>query len=147
MYRDSTRNCRKMTKRDLALIAIFCSFWAMSLPIAGCSHGSGSGGAAVVEGKVTVNRVPLKHGQIQFIPLSGTPGTAVKATIEEGKYRAEGLSTGSYSVTFGAVRSTGKTRTEHGMQIPETENLIPAKYAAGLEMSISGDRETKDFNL
>src|SRR5271157_2372498 len=147
MHLDGPRICGKLETRDIFAVARSCSLWVMFILVAGCGRTGGPGGSAVVEGRVTLNGVPLKNGQIQFIPVAGTRDAPVKAAIVEGRYRAEGLSRGSYSITFNATRPTGKMRTEHGMQIPETENLIPKKYAAGMQMSISNNKETKDFNL
>jgi hypothetical protein len=144
---DNTRVWCKGSIWAIIAIAKICGIGVMFLSISGCGSEGSQRGSVIVEGKVTLKGAPLKSGQIQFIPLSAKQGSPVKAAIEDGKYRAEGLSLGSYSVTFSATRSAGKMRTEHGMQIPETENLIPAKYAAGIQISISGDKESKDFNL
>ena len=72
MHLDGPRICGKLETRDVFAVTRSCSLWVVFILVAGCSSTGGPGGSAVVEGRVTLNGVPLENGQIQFIPVAGT---------------------------------------------------------------------------
>ena len=136
--------------RSLAIIGnpLICLLGILPWAFAGCdSSGAASGPTATVQGTVTVNGVPLADGDIRFMPLSVNQAAPAQATIKDGKYRIEGAPKGRVTVFLNATRPTGKMRTEHGREFPETEDLIPQQYRDGLPVNIESDNETKDFKL
>ena len=98
MVRD-TFNCEVKVK-SRPFFKLGCVF--MLLPICfsvGCGQVPVSG--EWIEGSVTVDKQPLAEGIITFVPLSGTTGGKITATIVDGKYRidaAEGLEVGKFRV-------------------------------------------------
>ncbi len=115
------------------------------LAIAGC----GVQGYPTVrlEGCVRVNGHPIEQGNITFTPLQSDQGASVAARIESGNYVVVKAPRGKVRVDFHAVKETGKTIMQYGKPYPETVNVIPEKYRAGLEIAIDGDNLHKDFSL
>ena len=81
---------------------------ALVLLLAGCSRSP----TRRVVGEVSYKGEPIKEGTIEFIPIEGTRGPTVGATILDGAYEvpaAKGpLADGTYRVKMWAVRDTGK---------------------------------------
>ena len=118
----------------------------IALLTGGC--GGSTGPTARVDGSVSIEGEPVATGIISFSPReSGTVGPAT-AEIVDGRYQASSVPLGPVLVQIHATKETGKMLTDRaeGGQYPETINLVPAKYDAGIEVTISGD-ESHDFNL
>jgi hypothetical protein len=101
---------------------------------------------------VTLDGVPLKSGQIRFVPVDGQSSTA-GAAITDGKYQAK-VPVGEKSVEITSEKE-GPARKMYGEApagSPPTgagRELIPAKYNARTELKIdvkAGD-EQHDFDL
>ena len=115
------------------------------LAIVGCS-GRGYP-TARLEGRVTVSGQPVERGNITFTPLQADRGSGAAATIESGRYVAQNVPQGKVRVDFHAVKPTGRTVLHMGKPQPVNVNIIPDKYAAGLEFEVNGKEVHKDFNL
>lgn len=116
-----------------------------SLAIAGCN---GRGYAtAMVDGRVIVNGDAVEQGNITFTPLQAGRGHGVTAAILAGRYVAKDVPQGKVRVDFYAIKETGRTVTDFGKPQPETVNVIPDKYRAGVEIEIGADKNSRDFNL
>lgn len=111
----------------------------------GCGQGKFS--TVTLEGAVSIDGAPLDQGTISFTPKEADRGTGVVADIRAGKYRAEGVPLGRVLVQFQAMKETGKTYKEFGVDYPETISVIPAKYDKGIEITVTEDSKTNDFEM
>jgi len=112
-----------MRNRYLASLAATC------LCVLGCG-----GDKAEVHGTVSLNGTPIEEGAINFIPVEGTQGPGVGATIHNGEYhipRAKGVVVGKNRVELRAFRNTGKKvkdPTQPGALIDERVLAFPPEY-------------------
>ena len=113
--------------------------------IAGC--GGPGFPTARLEGTVTVDGQPVEKGNISFTPTQADRGSGATATISSGHYVAQGVPQGKVRVYFDATKETGRTTEQFGKQYPETVNVIPEKYRAGLQIEVSGETVNQDFKL
>ena len=125
--------------------------WPMAICLAVLSPFVGCGGrgysTALVEGRVTINGEPVEQGNITFTPLQAGRGHGVTAAILAGWYVAKDVPQGRVRVDFYAIKETGRTVADFGKPYPETVNVIPGKYRAGLEIEVGADKNSRDFNL
>ena len=121
------------------------------LGVLAAGHVAGCGGpgfpSARLEGTVTVDGQPVETGNISFTPTQADRGSGATATISGGRYVAEGVPQGKVRVYFDATRETGRTIEQFGKPYPETVNVIPEKYRAGMEIDVSGEEVNQDFKL
>ena len=118
------------------------------LAVAGMAGCGGPGfPSARLEGTVTVDGQPVETGNISFTPTQADRGSGATATISGGRYVAEGVPQGKVRVYFDATRETGRTIEQFGKPYPETVNVIPEKYRAGMEIDVSGEEVNQDFKL
>lgn len=118
----------------------------IALLVGGCGRPTGE--TARVDGSVSIEGQPVEKGIISFSPRESGTVRPATAEIVDGRYQASNVPLGPVLVQIHATKETGKMLTDRaeGGQYPETINLVPAKYDAGIEVTISGD-ESHDFNL
>ena len=123
----------------------FCA--GLCILIAGC--GGSHGPTATVEGQVSVDDAPVEEGMISFTAMEG--GGGMTAEIRDGRYKAVDVPVGRVLVQFHASKETGKMLTDEaegsGAKYPETISLIPQKYSAGVEVTITEESRSQDFAL
>ena len=102
---------------------------------------------ANLAGEVTIDGQPVPKGGLTFTPLRGGAGTGAYAAVESGRYHAERVPKGPVRVFVLAGRQTGKTVEASGMAVPEVVNLVPAHYAAGIDIEVVDDNANLRFDL
>ena len=117
----------------------------LSLTLVGC--GGRGYSTALVEGRVTIKGEPVKQGNLTFTPLQPGRGRGVTAAIVAGRYIAKDVPQGKVRVDFYATKETGRMVAAFDKSIPETINIIPDKYRAGMEIEVGADNNNRDFNL
>ena len=102
---------------------------------------------------------PVEKGKIDFLPVDGTSGGAVSASILNGRYEFPPetglLPTGAYAVRIIGLRKTGKTEPNRiergGPPIEVEENFIPPTYNINstLKVRVSElpDKNKVDFHI
>jgi hypothetical protein len=120
--------------------------------IAWCSGcGNSSSGTAHLQGTVTIGgqAIPTDAtGQISFTPTGKGQKPAATAAIVNGKYDCENVPTGPVRVNFTITHPNGpEYTTDRGVTARPIENLVPAKFSAGIEETISGDDAAKNYDL
>jgi hypothetical protein len=114
----------------------------------GCSKG---GPAAVhLAGAVTIKGEPIPadaQAALSFEPLSG--GKSVSAKIVDGKYDSPDAPQGAVLVKFYISRPVGpkKMSQRTGQEYQDIANVVPPEHAAGIQIEVSGDNTSQDFNL
>ncbi len=110
-----------MISRRRALLALLLVAPALT----GCNRDSGSS----IQGIVTYEGAPVKHGGITFTPVDGR-GRACGAPIDEGKYKVSGVPPGKKMVGIVSVkeihfhRTTGEAAKDTS-DAPETASDMP----------------------
>ncbi len=122
---------------------------ALVLPTAaGCGQGP-KYATATVSGHIAIDGQPVPRGAVTFSPMTGTSGAVVGGEIKTGEYRCDGVPLGKLNVTFVAQaaklvpfveKATGQTR-----QVPK--DILPARYANGITVEITGNRSDLNFDL
>ena len=122
----------------------------------------GCGNRAVSErlqGEITFDGKKVEKGRIDFVPIEGTPGGAVGASIVDGRYEfppQTGLSpTGIYSVRILALQKTGRTEPNRldpkGTPLEIEENFLPPIYNSNTTLKVKvpelSDKTKVDFHL
>ena len=112
---------------------------------------AGCGGSAypvsTVEGSVAVDGAPIEEGALSFTPLESNTGQAISASIKAGKYRSDKVPRGKSLVIISAFKDVGEKHVEFGITYPKLKNMIPDKYAAGIELNVDAPKLTHDFEL
>jgi len=110
-----------------------------------------------VSGEVSYKGAPIKEGTIEFIPIEGTDGPTVGATIIDGAYdvpAAKGpLAAGTYRVKLWCMRDTGKFPP--GPRYPKSttirESVFPSEYNIDSKLQVKIDANANpnrvDFHL
>jgi hypothetical protein len=105
----------------------WCGYAAGLLLLCGCA-----GCAPSISGTVKLNGEPLADGDIQFIPIEGTPGPDAGAVIKDGKYKVvqKGLAGGKYRVSIRGYKQSGKLVPDplSGPPVKETVQIVPREY-------------------
>lgn len=107
------------TIRTLPVGAALC--WALA--VVGCGNGHSQFERAHVAGFVSIDGVPLKSGEIRFIPTAKTKGPAAVAIVTDGAYElgtAEGPIIGSHRVEIESSAPDG-----------DDDQVFAAKMARG----------------
>lgn len=123
--------------------------------IAGCGAPSDGFARFPVEGKVTLDKQPLKVGTINFIAKG--KGASATAEVADGSFRLgadDGLSPGAYRVEVFSLQPTGRkvpNADESGTLVDETSNVIPEQYnvrsTLSTEVPPGGPKEPLSFDL
>lgn len=128
--------------RNLLVVCFFL------LIVSGC--GKGSAPTAHLGGSVTINGQPVPadaEASLSFEPVAG--GKAVSATIADGRYDAANVPQGPVLVRFYISRRIGPVKISErtGKEFQEVANIVPAQHAAGMQIEVTGDNTSQDFNL
>ena len=101
----------------------------------GCSGSSSEG---TVEGTVTLDGMPLKEGDVRFVPADGKSQTA-SAKISDGKFTAQ-VPTGEMRVEISASKVIGKRKmynTPDSRVVDKVSELLPLRYNAKSELRLT----------
>ncbi len=118
--------------------------------VLGCGCGGSFAPTTTVEGTVAIDGTPVADGTISFTPLELEAGSVVTAEIRNGEYRARRVHTGRTMVQFQVMEETGKMLTdesEGGAPYPERIDRVPDKYRGGVEITVTDDGESHNFEL
>jgi hypothetical protein len=124
--------------------------FAMSLCLAfaaGCGGERSRNAGARLEGAVTLDGEPIAEGSLQFAPLEAGRGSPVAATIKDGRYVASAVPLGKLRVLVSASKKTGRMISEYSRPYEETVSIIPEKYQQGIEIDVSEDNPSLNFEL
>jgi hypothetical protein len=121
---------------------------AVMLLCVGCSESAPS-----LSGTITYNGAPVADGYVRFSPAAS--GTSFAAKITGGKYQADKVYTGQYTVLVTANTSVAgpRTREEAAAQRPGASTAAPAPAIPenaegnGQTVEITGGAQTLDFAL
>ncbi len=143
--------------RDVAWLQVVAGLALFGFVCVGCGDDNALDRLAV-EGRVTLDGVPLPSGAVRFEPIDGK-ATAVGtgAVIVDGDYhieRQQGLCPGKYRVSVTSAQSDGATASAPSMDNDNAGNLpeerIPPRYNTQSELQIEVQREGPrrfDFDL
>lgn len=102
-----------------------------------------------VEGRITLNGIPISKGAVQFIPLDGSGQTAGTGIVA-GSYRMP-ASTGTMRVVVNWPQANGKMLDPGGSgeMIDRYVESVPARYneKTELEFMVRPGRNVADFAL
>lgn len=139
------RNSLRSGMLRTGLFAMLVAFGA-----AGC--GSGGRETAVVSGEIKYNGKSIEKGHISFFPVSGKGSTA-GSEIENGRYRAEGVSLGEMEVRINAPKIVGTRKLYENDPkspvIPKYAGSLPARFNVKSELKLTVNQSSvqKDFDL
>ena len=122
-----------------------CLLLVSLLAVAGC--GGSAYPVSTVDGAVAVDGVPIEEGTLSFSPLESNTGQAISANIKAGKFRSDKVPRGKSLVIISAFKDVGEKHVEFGITYPKLKNMIPEKYAAGIELNVDAPKMTHDFEL
>lgn len=125
------------------------AFVALTLLLTACS--GDSLGRQPIDGTVTLDGMPLSHGNIRFEPLTADDSTAAGAVIAGGEFhipREQGLPRGEYRVSISCPGKleANQDADEGGL----AEELVPARYNRDTTLQVtvaSGGRNQFPFDL
>jgi hypothetical protein len=118
------------------------------LALSGCTSAPPAHPTAKLSGKVTIDKVPVATGNLQFVPQAGNAGKSAAGAIKDGVYDAPDVPIGNVKVMISATRETGEVDTSHDPPIKNVVNIVPAKYQSGIgEIDVTGDNPNQDFEL
>jgi hypothetical protein len=126
-------------------VALLCAL----LAVTGCGSGR-KPGTARLEGNVTIDGQPPPAGAIGSISFRATgPGQAAStsAQIVDGKYKCDNVPMGDIVVFVQLVQDTGKMVSEGGRSYPELRNLVSSKHDNGINLKITDDNSSQNFEL
>jgi hypothetical protein len=113
----------------------------------GCTDGR-KPGTARLEGSITIDGQPPPAGAIGSISFRPKgQGQPTSAQIVDGKYKCDDVPLGDVDVYFQLVQETGKMVSEGGRSYPELRNLVSSKYDKGIELKVTDDNSTQNFEL
>jgi hypothetical protein len=139
----------------VVLVAIrIISGLALSITLgwcAGCDGGSSSGNTAHLQGAVTLAGQPLPadvEASILFRPTQSGQGKTVSVPVVNGRYDSPETPMGAVKAFFTIQQPTGRVfDNDRGAPIKERKSLVPEKYGAGLDLSVSDDNDAQNFEL
>jgi hypothetical protein len=115
--------------------------------VVGCSGSSPQG---KVDGTVTLDGMPLKEGDVRFVPADGKSQTA-SAKIIDGKFSAQ-VPKGEMRVEISAPKVIGKRKmydTPDSPVVDKVRELLPPRYNAKSELRliIKSGAQDETFSL
>jgi hypothetical protein len=116
------------------------------LCLVGCREESGRPSARL-KGKVTLDGAAIAEGTLNFLPEKSGQAPPASAQIADGYYDARAVPLGKVRVQIIATRETGRMIPGSSQPVPEVLSLIPAKYAQGISIEVTGDNPQQDFPL
>jgi hypothetical protein len=130
------------------------SWFALAITLswcAGCGGGSSSGNTAHLQGTVTLAGQSLPadvEASILFRPTQSGQGKTVSVPVVDGRYDSPETPTGAVKAFFTIQQPTGRVfDNDRGAPIKERKSLVPEKYGAGLDLSVSDDNDAQNFEL
>jgi hypothetical protein len=121
---------------------------ACALGVLGCGKSSRPG-TAHVAGTITVGGQPLPsdaQANLIFVPVAG--GRSAGAAVTNGNFACDDAPVGKVKLYANIARRTGRMITESDNRpYPEVASMIAPKYAAGIELEITGDDDQLNFDL
>ncbi len=99
---------------------------------------------------MTIGGQPLPAGAdggVTFRPTG--EGQQAFARIVDGRYDSPNTPVGPVKAFFSISAPTGRmiASDRTGETYPQTENIVPAKYGAGLDLEVVGDNLEQNFDL
>ena len=136
-----------MALRIVSLIAMVLTLsWC-----AGCGGGSSSGNTAHLQGTVTIGGQSLPadiEASILFRPTQSGQGKTISVPVIDGRYDSPDTPTGAVKAFITIQQPTGRVfDNDRGAPIKESKSLVPEKYGAGLDLTVSGDNDAQNFEL
>jgi hypothetical protein len=120
----------------------------MASVLVGCDTGRRSG-TAHVQGTLTIGGQPLPadaQANITFVPES--KGRSAGAVVTNGKYDCPDAPLGKTKAYISVMRPTGRMITESDNRpFAEIGSIIADKYASGVDLEITEDNASIDFDL
>lgn len=120
------------------------------LVVAGCGQGS-SKPTVHLRGMVTINGEPIPgdaQATIMFRPTEKGMAKTAGVPITDSKYECPDVPVGNVAVFFSIQTPTGKMISDAGgPQFPELASIVPEVAHKGIQITITGDSQTQDFNL
>ena len=117
----------------------------------GCGGGASSGDTAHLQGAVTIGGQPLPtdvEASILFRPTQEAQGKTVSVPVVGGRYDSPETPTGAVKAFFTIQQPTGRVfDNDRGAPIKEQKSLVPDKYGAGLDLTVSDDNDAQNFEL
>lgn len=121
------RICANLAMPGITILAMGCGAAIPDFP------------TATLKGIVTIDKKPVQDGSLQFVPQTNVRGQVAQARIVDGAFIAKRVPVGKVRVMFNITRATGKMITEYSSSHPEIEDLLPAQYREGIELTVTGD--------
>ena len=150
-----TMNCPRIftpsgTGWRVAFVATICLVY-------GCGPGQSGPPRAPVQGIVNLDGETVANGTINFLPIRGSKGPVVGASIEEGEYqlsKSEGPVVGWNRVEIHWTRATGRkveagSPSPPGTMVDEISEAVPVQYnsQSTLEREVVAGNNTFNFDL
>lgn len=106
---------------------------------------------ARIQGVVTIDGQPLPAdamANVSFRPTLPGQGRAAGATVVGGKFDCRDAPLGKVKVYIDVQRVTGRMIQESdGVPFREVRSIISPKYGSGIDLEITGDDDSQDFDL
>jgi hypothetical protein len=143
----STQLVRRRNSVGQKLRWLLLATYALAVP--GC--GSNSSAVAHLQGKVTLYGKQIPDDATAFVVFAadGKAANAVSVPIAKGRYDSSNIPKGAIKVFFEITRPLGPMKkSDHtGQPYQEIASLVPAKYATGIPLEVTGDDPNRDFQL
>jgi hypothetical protein len=123
-----------------------------AVALLGCDAGGSGKPTAHLSGDITIDGEPVPSDAsvtINFRPPLGSSGQAgpTSAEISGSSYDCPNVPLGTVDVFIQIVQPTGRMTSEGGRSWPETRSLIADKYASGIQLEVTDDNSSQDFEL
>jgi len=136
--------------RSAAVMLFLVGIAALALP--GC--GPGSGGLAVVKGKISYKGKPVPNGTINFLPNDGNKPSATGEIQPDGSYElktylsnkpSNGAVIGQHKVVIVAMMDMGSALPEQRTPLPPP--IVPVKYTSPATSDLTANVEDKENTI
>lgn len=139
-----------MMKRSESSRASLAVLFGICLALVGCDRSD----RLPLNGEVSFDGTPVKHGYVQFTPMAATKGPTSGADIKDGAYQVapvRGLMQGAYRVEIQAWERTGGVSldpvTGEKFQGGALVQLLPDKYNKQSELTLEIEPGTRTFDF
>jgi hypothetical protein len=138
--------------RSIRILAWLCVVACLMETVTGCG---GDSRRATVQGKITLDNVPLETGTISFTPIDGNTGPTAGGAIKDGYFSitaVKGPATGWNLVAIHSSKKTGKQIADpilHGQKVDEVVSVVPEQYnvRSTLKRELTSGKNVLDFEL
>jgi len=136
--------------RPATVVLLLVGVMALALP--GC--GPGSGGLAVVKGKISYKGKPVPNGTINFLPSDGNKPSATGEIQSDGSYElktylsnkpSNGAVIGQHKVVIVAMMDMGNALPEQRTPLPPP--IVPVKYTSPATSDLTANVENKENTI